>query len=56
MKDMSKLLGISESYYCCIENGERQKKMDVTRIIGLSAALGIPVTEIIRKETEYAEN
>lgn len=55
MKDMSQRLGISESYYCFIENGARQKKMDVTRINGLSAVLGIPAAEIMRKELEYAE-
>lgn len=55
MKELSKMLGISESYYCMIEKGERQKKMNLTQINGLSAALGIPVTEVIRKETEYAE-
>ena len=29
MKDMGEKLGISESYYCAIENGDRQKKMDM---------------------------
>ena len=29
MKDLSRKLGISESYYCAIENGERQKRMDL---------------------------
>lgn len=55
MKEMARRLDISESYYCFIENGERQKKMDVTRINGLSAVLGIPAAEIMRKEIKYAE-
>ena len=29
MKDLSRKLGISESYYCAIENGDRQKRMDL---------------------------
>ena len=50
MKELSAELGISESYYCAIENGSRQKKMDITLIAGLSIALGIPVAEIMQHE------
>lgn len=50
MKDMSSRLGISESYYCAIENGERQKKMDVTFIASLSDALNIPMAQIVQFE------
>lgn len=47
MKEMGELLHISESYYCAIENGDRQKKMDVTVAAGLACAFGVPVARII---------
>ena len=56
MKDIASKLGISESYYCCIEKGTRQEKMDLVLVGGLSAALGIPVSKIIQMEKEYAES
>lgn len=49
---MGKELGISESYYCMIENGERQKKMDITLLSLIAQVLDKPITEIIRMETE----
>jgi transcriptional regulator with XRE-family HTH domain len=52
MKDIASKLGISESYYCAIENGERQKNMDLTLVSGLSAALGISVSRIVKYEKE----
>lgn len=52
LKEVGAALGVSESYYCAIENGERQKRMDVAFALGLSDVLGIPVAEIIRLETE----
>ncbi len=50
MKDVGEKLGISESYYCAIEKGERQKKMDMMVASGLSMILGIPISEIVRME------
>lgn len=50
--EMGKELGISESYYCMIENGERQKKMDITLLSLIAQVLDKPITEIIRMETE----
>lgn len=47
MKEMGEKLHISESYYCAIENGERQKRMDVTVATGLAMAFGIPIARII---------
>lgn len=52
MRDMSEKLGISESYYSMIESGDRQKKMDVTLVAGLSVALGMQITEIIERDAE----
>lgn len=57
MKEIGSKLGISESYYCAIENGCRQKKMDMVLISGLSSVLGISVSKIVQLENEYhAEN
>lgn len=50
MKSLGDKLGISESYYCAIENGSRQKKMDISIIIALSAALAVPIAEIVQME------
>ena len=50
MRDVGEKLGISESYYCAIEKGERQKKMDRMVASGLSMILGIPISEIVRME------
>ena len=53
MKEMGEKLSISESYYCAIENGTRQKKMDVTLITGLSLALDVPMTQILELEARH---
>lgn len=50
MAEMAEMLGISESYYCLIESGERQKKMDIELLIRLSSTLGIPKTKILEYE------
>lgn len=53
MKEMGEKLSISESYYCAIENGTRQKKMDVTLITGLSLALDVPMAQILELEARH---
>lgn len=52
MKDMGEKLGISESYYCAIENGERQKKMDMMIASGLATILGISVSNVVTYENQ----
>lgn len=54
MKEVGAKLGISESYYCAIENGERQKKMDMMVVSGLASAFEVPVADIVRMECEYS--
>lgn len=49
-QDVADALGISRQYYCMIEAGDRQKRMDVMLISALSAHFGIPVTEIVSME------
>lgn len=55
MKEIGEKLGISESYYCAIENGERQKRMDMMVVSGLAAAFDVPVADIVRMECEYTK-
>jgi len=50
MAEMGSKLGISESYYCSIENGTRQRKMDCVLVGALSAILQMPVDVIIQHE------
>lgn len=52
LKEVGAALGITESYYCSIENGERQKRMDLMVASGLAEILGMSVAEIIRLEAE----
>ena len=51
MKMLADKLNISESYYCSIENGTRQKNMDVSLVSKLSVALDMPIGEIVENET-----
>ena len=55
MKAMGEKLGISESYYCAIENGERQKKMDMVLASGLAAIFEIQVSKIVAYEEQLQE-
>ena len=49
-KQLSEKLDISESYYNQIENGERQKNMDVSLLVKISSALDVPLTKLIEFE------
>ena len=50
MKEIGSKLGISESYYCAIENGTRQRKMDYALVAALSAILEMPIDAIAQFE------
>lgn len=43
-------LHISETYYGYIENGDRQKKMDIALAAKLSVIFDIPIEQIIEME------
>lgn len=55
MKNVAGSIGISEGYYCSIENGDKQKRMDTSLILGLAKALDIEPAEILRNEAKYME-
>lgn len=48
--DLASKLDITESYLCQIEQGTRQKQMDITLATKLADALGISLMEIIKLE------
>lgn len=47
MKEMGEKLGISESYYCTIESGDRQKRMDLKLASGIAEIFGISVDQVV---------
>ncbi len=51
MAGMAQKLEVSEGYYCLIESGKRQQKMDVTLLARISFALGIPLADAVSLET-----
>lgn len=55
MKDMGRKLGISESYYCSIENGRRQRRMDLVFIGELAGIFGVPISILFAMEQEWAK-
>lgn len=50
--EVAKKLDVSEAYYSYIENGDRQKKMDVALAAKLSVVFGIPIAQIIEMENQ----
>lgn len=53
MQDIADKIGISKQYYSLIENGERQRKMDITLIQGLSRIFDIPLETIVCEENKF---
>lgn len=51
-QDVAKALGISRQYYAMIENGARQKRMDITLITALANHFQIPASVIVAYEQE----
>ena len=52
--DIAKKLGITQQYYSYIENGERQKKMDIQICEKIAHVFEISVEDVIKFETERA--
>ena len=50
--DIAKLLGISQQYYSYIENGERQKRMNIQLCERISKIFDISVEQIIEYENK----
>lgn len=56
MQELSEKLGITRQYYQMIENGERQRKMDITLVKGLSVALNVSLEYIVQEENYIMAN
>lgn len=54
LQNVAEQLGISKQYYQMIESGERQKKMDITLIRGLSSIFGVSLEKIVDEESKLA--
>ena len=48
-------IGVTEGYYSFIENGSRQKKMDIPLASKLSVVFGIPLETIAELEKQEEE-
>lgn len=55
-QEMAERIGISKQYYSLIENGDRQKKMDVTLISAIATILSVPIEQIIENECKLLDN
>ena len=49
-ENVAKELGVVQGHYSMIENGERQKKLDLSLVIKLSEILGVSIDYIVEKE------
>lgn len=56
VQELAEKLDISRQYYQMIENGERQRKMDITLVKGLSTALNVSLESIIKEESHIMAN
>ena len=49
---MAEELHITQSYYSMIEDGERQKKLDLTLAAKLAVIFSVPIEQIVQLEGE----
>ena len=50
-QDVADSVGVSRQYYAMIEDGSRQKKMDVTLLTALARHFDVSAAEIVEMET-----
>ena len=55
-KTTADALGISQNYYCCIENGTKQKNIDLRILVKLSSFFDVSLEWLIEQENSLAEN
>ena len=51
-QDVATKISVSRQYYCYIEKGERQKKMDITLATKLAGVFGVPPERILTEESK----
>jgi putative transcriptional regulator len=49
-QDVANAIGISRQYYEMIENGKRQKQMDITLVTALARVFNVSSEEVISNE------
>ncbi len=54
-QEIANSLGISLSYYCLIESGERQKDMNLLMASKLSKVLNVPLESIVQEEEKLTQ-
>lgn len=55
-QDVADSLSVSRQYYNLIENGDRQKNMDISLAAKLAEIFGVPVEKIIAEEEKLAKD
>lgn len=53
LREMGEKIGVSESYYLMIEQGKRQRAMDITLISRIAAVSKKSEAKILKLEKEY---
>lgn len=55
-EQLANQLGVSANYYCMIENGDRQKNMDLRLASKIAETLHVPIDFIVAEESRLAES
>ena len=50
LQNIADKLGITKQYYRLIENGERQKNMDITLACKIADGMGVSLADIVENE------
>ena len=50
LQNIADKLGITKQYYQLIENGERQKNMDITLACKIADVMGVSLADIVENE------
>lgn len=54
-QDVANAIGISRQYYNAIENGIRQKRMDITLVVKIATTLNMTPESVINAENAWSE-
>lgn len=54
-QDVADGIGISRQYYAMIEDGSRQKQMDITLISKIAEHFSVPISQIVSAEMALAK-
>ena len=55
-QDVADGIGVSRQYYSLIEDGSRQKRMDIALAGMLAAHFQAPIASIVQREREWSGN